>query len=295
MMNTSNKDFDKVRALVGETITKENLLFVDSFIYKALSIFMPIGGSCGYAVSPKHKHPSYMFVIAYDNETTVYVGDEKYETSPNTMFCLSPNIEHHEVQNYLPPKYCAIFIDKDLFENAFMLYSKELLLLNALVIDIKNSKLNMLIKEFIFESQNIHQSKDIILDKLSSLVIHEIVRNILKYDSRSYDITDNQMINEMVAFINTNYDKNITIDDFAALTKLSKSHLTKLFSNNMNVSPMKYLKLIRLQNAKKMLLSNTHTITKISQQCGFTSPAYFTKSFKEAFLETPKEFIQRVK
>lgn len=295
MMNSSNKDFETVRTLVGESITKENLLFVDSFVHRTLSIFMPIGGSCGYAVSPKHKHPSYMFVIAYDSETTVYVGDEKYETAPNTMFCLSPNIAHHEVQNYLPPKYCAIFIDKDLFESTFTFYSKKSSLLNVLIIDIKNSKLSMLVKEFIFESQNIHLSKDIMLDNFASLVTHEIVRNIFKYDLRSFNITDSQMINKVVEFININYDKNINIDDCSTLVKLSKSHFTKIFSSKMNVSPMEYLKLIRLQNAKKMLLSKSHKITKVSQQCGFNSPAYFTKSFKEAFHETPKEFMQRVK
>jgi AraC-like DNA-binding protein len=56
---------------------------------------------------------------------------------------------------------------------------------------------------------------------------------------------------------------------------------------------MEYLKSIRLQNAKKMLRSNELNITQVAQLCGFNSSSYFTKSFREVFGETPKEFRKR--
>jgi hypothetical protein len=50
-MNVTEEEFSTIKNLVGDTITRENLLFVDSFVHETLSIFMPIGGNCGYAVS----------------------------------------------------------------------------------------------------------------------------------------------------------------------------------------------------------------------------------------------------
>jgi hypothetical protein len=43
---------ETIKRLVGDGITKENLSFVDSYIYKWFGIFIPIGGNCGYAITP---------------------------------------------------------------------------------------------------------------------------------------------------------------------------------------------------------------------------------------------------
>ena len=285
-----NNDLKIIQNLVGETITNENLKFVDCFISSKLSLFIPIGGNCGYAITPEHSHPAYMFVIPYDSETVVYIDKKRIQSYPNSIFCLSPYINHHEIQNYLPPKYCAIFIAKELFVTNFKSYSDELPYFNGLVVDIKNNKLDLLIKDFIYESQNIHTSKDIVMDTISTLITHEIIRNIVKCDVNTTVLTQNLIINETIKFINTNFEQEITIEDLATLSNLSKSHFTKKFTEEMKVSPMVYLKIIRLQNAKKMLLSNQLTITQISQQCGFNSTSYFTKLFKQTFNQTPKEF-----
>ena len=281
-----------IKSLVGENITKEDLALVDSYVYEKLAIFMPVGGNCGYAVSPKHTHPAYMFVLAYDNQTVVYVDEKKYETSPNTIFCLSPDIEHHEVQNYLPPKYSAIFIDKELFERSMKLYKKENIFFNALVVD-SNDKIERLLKEFIIESLNSHTSTQIVLENIASLITHELIRVVLKENTNLVDASDNEFINKVIKYINTNYENEISVEELAQISKLSKSHFSKVFSENMNVSPMDYLKSIRIQNAKKMLLSNQLSMTKISTQCGFNSPSYFSKVFKETYGETPKEFSIR--
>jgi len=294
-MHVREEEFSTVKTLVGETITRENLRFVDSFVHETLSMFMPVGGNCGYAVSPDHRHPSYMFVLSYDNETAVFIGKKKLEPYPNSIFCLSPEIEHHEVQNYLPPKYCAIFIAKDMFEEILNVYTQEEIYLEGVIVDMKSTKLNMLVKEFMYESQNRHASREVVLENLASLVTHEIVRTVLAYDAPPPYVSDNQAINEVIRHINTHYEQPITLEELAAVSNLSKSHFTKVFSESMKLTPMEYLKTIRLQNAKKMLLSNRLSVTQVTQQCGFNSSSYFTKTFKEAFNETPKEFAKRAK
>ena len=287
-----NKELLIIKSLVGESVTKENLALVDSFVYEKLSIFMPVGGNCGYAISPKHTHPSYMFVLAYDCETVVYVVDKKYETKPNTVFCLSPNIEHHEVQNYLPPKYSAIFIDKEFFEKSISIYVDESICLNSLVVD-ANAKLERLLKEFMSEAISSHKSRYITLENLASLITHELIRIVLKHNSSPIDVSENQVINKVVRYINAYYENDISVENLATISKLSKSHFSKLFTESMKVSPMEYLKRVRLQNAKKMLLSNQLSMTTIASQCGFNSPSYFSKIFKETFNESPKEFASR--
>ena len=284
------QELKTIKSLVGESITEENLKFIDSFVSPKLSMFMPVGGSCGYAVTPDHSHPAYMFVLSYDSESEVVIDGKCISSLPNTIFALSPEIKHHEVQNYLPPKYCAIFVDKDFFEEQFLSYSDELLIFNGLVINIKNHRLESLVRDFMNESQNIHHSKEILLEVLTTLLTHEIIRNIVDYSFSETILSDNMMINESIKFMNIHFETEITIEVLAKRSMLSKSHFTKLFTQEMQVSPMVYLKNIRLQNAKKMLRTKELNITEVAQKCGFNSTSYFTKLFKEHYSVTPKEF-----
>ncbi len=254
-------------------------------------MFMPVGGSCGYAVTPDHSHPAYMFVLSYDSESEVVIEGKRIASLPNTIFALSPEIKHHEVQNYLPPKYCAIFIERDFFEEQFKRYSDELLIFNGLVINIKSHRLESLVRDFMNEYQNMHHSKDRILEALATLLTHEIIRNIVDYSFYETMLSDNMMINESIKFMNIHFETEITIEVLAKRSKCSKSHFAKIFSQEMQVSPMVYLKSIRLQNAKKMLRTKELNITEVVQKCGFNSISYFTKLFKEHYSVTPKEFM----
>jgi AraC-like DNA-binding protein len=292
-MKITPKQLQTIQSLVGSTITKENLHSVDTFVHDKLSIFIPVGGNCGYAITPHHQHPSYMFTISYDSETTVFINEQSINPSANDIFCLSPHIEHHEVQNYLPPKYCAIFIEQIFFEMVLEYYQKEPLHFNGLLVKIKNHKLDTLIQNFMETAEETHPSKKTILVNISTLITHELIRTITGYQPSTSYHSSNLMINEIVKFINIEYASEISIELLSQKAKLSKNHFIKRFNDEMNITPMEYLKSIRLQNAKKMLRSNELNITQIAQLCGFNSSSYFTKSFKLAFNETPKEFIKR--
>ena len=58
-MKITTNQLQTIQNLVGSTITKENLRSVDAFVANKLSIFIPVGGNCGYAITPHHQHPAY--------------------------------------------------------------------------------------------------------------------------------------------------------------------------------------------------------------------------------------------
>ena len=144
-------------------------------------------------------------------------------------------------------------------------------------------------------AEEIHPSSQTLLDNISTLITHEIIRTVTKHKCSISHNPSNLMMNEIIKFINIEYASEISVELLSQKANLSKSHFSKLFNDEMNISPMEYLKKIRLQNAKKMLRSNELTVTQIAQLCGFNSSSYFTKSFKLAFNETPKVIIRREK
>ncbi len=107
---------DKIRRLVGQ-VTKEQLRYVDCFIGEDIGLFMPVGGACFYALTPLHSHPSYMFVLPYNDQTSIKIDGKTITAKHGKLFPLSPNITHHECPSDYSPRYIAIFIGKDFFEN----------------------------------------------------------------------------------------------------------------------------------------------------------------------------------
>jgi AraC-like DNA-binding protein len=283
------------KKLVGKTITEENLQYVDAYMSKKLAIYTPIGGCCGYAVSPNHTHPSYMFSLPYDSETILMVRGKRVETAPNTLFALSPEIEHSEIQNYLPPKYSAIFIDKLHFEEAFSLYQEEKPFFDAVSIFLKDNRLYKLVNEFKFEAQNSFEGREVLLESLANLLTHQIIRTLLDRSTQSFYMSDNIAIGEAIKYLNRHFNEEVTVETLAKYSSLSKSHFTKLFGTSMGISPMEYLKNIRLQHAKKLLIKGDENITQVSLSCGFKSSAYFTKLFRERYGVTPSEFMKHHK
>ena len=94
-------------------------------------------------------------------------------------------------------------------------------------------------------------------------------------------------------YIHANYSSDITLDDLATAANVSKSEVLRCFKSIIKISPIKYLKNFRLQNAAYMLKNSTYSIQTIYELCGFDSNSYFSKSFKEIYHCSPREYRER--
>ena len=84
-----------------------------------------------------------------------------------------------------------------------------------------------------------------------------------------------------------NIDKPISLDEISTVAHLDRSYFCRLFNKNLQMTFSEYLCILRMQKAEKLLLYSNKTITEIALSCGFGSPAYFTKIFKEKKGFTP--------
>lgn len=70
----------------------------------------------------------------------------------------------------------------------------------------------------------------------------------------------------------------------------STDRFRHLFKERFNKSPIQFLNNIRIQKASQLLISTAMSITDISAACGFSSPAYFTRKFKDITGVTPSDY-----
>lgn len=114
-------NIDKIRKLVGD-VTTEQLRYVDCFVGEDVGLFMPVGGPCYYGILPNHTHPAYMFTLPFNDQTFVDIGGRVIQARHGNIFALSPEIVHHELPSDYPPRYIAIFIAREFFEEQIFQY-----------------------------------------------------------------------------------------------------------------------------------------------------------------------------
>lgn len=83
-------------------------------------------------------------------------------------------------------------------------------------------------------------------------------------------------------------DDDWTLDNMAAECNLSRTQFAKHCQSLTNMTPARYLQMIRLEAARTMLVSNaTRSITEVAFDCGFSSSQYFATCFRKQFGVSP--------
>ena len=100
-------------------------------------------------------------------------------------------------------------------------------------------------------------------------------------------------VERAVKMMRDNLSEPITIDDMARTAMYSKFHFTRVFQRATGVSPGRFLSALRLEEAKRLLLSTSLSVTEISVQVGYSSVGTFSTRFKNSVGLAPTDFRQR--
>ncbi|MCE7782294.1 AraC family transcriptional regulator [Staphylococcus xylosus] len=136
------------------------------------------------------------------------------------------------------------------------------------------------------ESNN---SNDILIMQYLYQLVYTLQKKFPKNFSVQVDIV-NEDIQHAVDFINTNYQKHITVEDVAKSVNITRSHLYKLFKKNLGCSPKEYLTYIRMYHASQLLIHTSTLISDISRQVGYKDPLLFSKNFTKHFEISASEY-----
>ncbi|GIN92236.1 hypothetical protein J22TS1_32870 [Siminovitchia terrae] len=101
---------------------------------------------------------------------------------------------------------------------------------------------------------------------------------------------DESIIQQCLDYLSSNYASSITLTDLAKVVHLSASHLSRIFKNNLGVTFVDVLTKIRIERAKDLLKNNDLSIQFISNHVGFSSPDYFSSTFRKLEGVSPSQY-----
>lgn len=87
---------------------------------------------------------------------------------------------------------------------------------------------------------------------------------------------------------------DLNIDQLAARMSLGRSQLYRKIKALTNYSPVEILRRLRLNKARELLTTTSKSISEIAYEVGFSTPAYFTKCYRESFGQTPSELREQL-
>lgn len=134
---------------------------------------------------------------------------------------------------------------------------------------------------------------------LSPLFIREILYRVLQDEHgsliRQFAMFGShaQSITKVIQIIKQDFSKSLRIVDLAKEVNMSSSALHSQFKKVTAMSPLQYQKQIRLQKARRLLLSETMEAAAVAYQVGYESPSQFSREYARMYGLPPLSDVKR--
>jgi AraC-like DNA-binding protein len=134
---------------------------------------------------------------------------------------------------------------------------------------------------------------------VAPLAIEELVFRLLRCDAaavvRSAVRRDRgaEAVARAMHFMRSNSARALSVEDVARHVAMSPSHFAHRFRAVARVSPMRYLKQVRLNDARELMIATGARVAETASRVGYESPSHFTRDFRSHFGAAPAEYVRR--
>ena len=269
---------------------------------------------CGYVcdvmkfhnnIFPYHWHDELQFTVAVDHPLELCINGETVIVSPGQMIFLNSRVMHsvgslelgHCQRNDIIFKTSVI---ADSFNSA--VYKNYLLPLISrrdlpYVLFTRDdasgsgfgAKAMGLFEEAFSALENQPYGFEItVRDKLSQILLMISAEHALTQEVSSglMDLREKR-VRAMAGFIYRHFSEPITVHQIASSAAVSQRECYRAFQDVLNTTPIEFLRQHRISAAMVYLKDPSLDISDIAERCGFTDPAYFSRTFKALTSITP--------
>ena len=111
-----------------------------------------------------------------------------------------------------------------------------------------------------------------------------------QWEKETVDLQEGRTIHSIIRYLQEHMAEDVSLTVLAEQFHLSGQYISQLFKNEIGVNFLSYLTNIRMEKAKKLLLSTSMSIGEISEQLGYGDYRVFTKVLKKSEGITPSQY-----
>lgn len=101
---------------------------------------------------------------------------------------------------------------------------------------------------------------------------------------------EERVITGITRYLQDNLEQDLSLAALSCEFHLNPQYISQLFKNEIGVNFLTYLTNIRIEHAKKLLLSTSLSVADIAQRSGYGDYRVFTKVFKKSEGITPSQY-----
>ena len=251
----------------------------------------------GHEETKLHFHNLMEIGICRYGDGEMWLDEEKRQYESGTITVLPQNFPHVTISAGEEPNFWEyIFLDrKQIVRELYPdnpVYQNEIvetLSKGPLMLNRKQQESLGTIIDVIMDEQRIQKTyyRQMVKHYVENLVL-EIMRQYSSLDHMGDSQpkqTNMLQIAAALEYISRNYASPIKAGDLADACSMSETHFRRVFEEYINMSPMDYVNLVRIQKACEMMKKTDDSMDIVAVKCGFTTTSTFNRNFKK-FLDT---------
>lgn len=254
-----------------------------------------------------HYHDFHELVIVFDGEGIHFTEKNKYKISAGDVFLVKPGKSHGyedtaglELVNllYLPARLNLPLYDLVDVPGFYAFFELEPAMRRQhgfkARLQLGGDKIIYLKRLVKYIEEELDSGRSGALFSTASYMMQLMV-----YIARNY--TESELpaqmdiikLGNVLSYIETSYQHNITLAGLAQRAAMSETTLYRMFHKAFSMSPINYVISIRLAKARKMLDHSGKSISEIAWKCGFSDSNYFSRIFKKIRGISPRQYRQK--
>lgn len=108
------------------------------------------------------------------------------------------------------------------------------------------------------------------------------------YETRN--IKNAKILSEAMDYIRRNYNNDLSLEKVAQSIYISPYYLSHLFKEELNITFVEYLTMVRMEEAKKLLSDSSMSVLAVASEVGYEDASYFSKVFKKITGLSPNQY-----
>lgn len=136
-----------------------------------------------------------------------------------------------------------------------------------------------------------------VAEHLASLILHHVFENLLGENSRARAASSTvaSPIGMIEAYVNSNYSKNITLDDLSPVVHLCNKQVARIIKREYGMSLSQLLAQKRVGAAEMLLKNSDLKVSEIAERVSPGAENYFFAAFKKLTGMSPLQYRKTYK